>query len=184
MKPKFIYYALGSLLLVALLQQACRKSNPIPPNPNEEELITTCRIIFVDSSGIQPTTSFQYRDIDGDGGNPPSMFDTIRLKSGTTYYAEILLLDESKSPTDTVSNEVLAEADEHLFCFTVTGLNCPIQRTDSDGTYEIGLLSKWRPGATGNGTAQVELRHQPDTKDGTCAPGSTDLLIDFPFIIQ
>ncbi|MBL7754663.1 MAG: hypothetical protein JNM44_09310 [Chitinophagaceae bacterium] len=183
MKSRFIYSILSVFTLITFFN-ACRKTNPIPPNPNEEELITTCRLVFVDSAGVLPTSSFEYEDIDGDGGNPPSTFDTIRLKSGTTYYTEILLLDESKSPVDTVSNEVFNEGDEHLFCFTVSGLNCPIQRTDSDGTYEIGLLSKWKPGATGTGSVQVELRHQPDTKDGTCTPGSTDLSIVFPFSIQ
>jgi len=167
-----------------LVFNACRKNDPTPPNPNEEELITTFKITFTDSAGVQPTFSAQYKDLDGDGGNGPSVFDTIRLKPNTTYLADILLLDESKSPADTISNEVLEEGDEHLFCFEINGVSCAVQRTDSDGTYEIGLKSKWKTTTTGNGTAQIQLRHQPGTKDGTCKPGSSDIDLLFQFKVQ
>jgi hypothetical protein len=177
--------AISALLIGAMLvMNACRKNNPTPPNPNEEELITTVKITFTDSAGVQPTFSAQYKDLDGDGGNAPSVFDTIRLKPNTTYLAEILLLDESKSPADTISNEVFEEGDEHLFCFDVNGVTCSVQRTDSDGTFEIGLNSKWKTSAAGNGTAQIQLRHQPGTKDGTCTPGSSDIDLLFQLKVQ
>lgn len=163
---------------------SCRRQIENPPNPNEEELITTLKIIFTDSAGIQAQATFQYRDVDGDGGLAPSIWDTIALKANTTYFAEILLLNETESPADTISNEVLEENKEHLFCFSVSGANCVVQRTDSDGTYEVGLQSKWQTGAISNGTANIVLKHQPDVKDGTCAPGETDVDVLFQLMVQ
>ena len=63
---------------------ACKPATP--PDPNEEELITSVLIALRDSSGIEPNKSFMYRDLDGDGGAAPSVFDTIRLLSNKTYF--------------------------------------------------------------------------------------------------
>lgn len=176
MKPIFLLSAALMLMI------ACNKKNDTPPNPNEEELITTVQLTFTDSAGVQPAVTAAYRDLDGDGGNNPVQWDSIRLKANTTYNTSILLLDESKSPADTISQEVLAEAAEHLFCFTVTGANTTVKRTDSDGTYEIGLQSKWTTGAISAGNVRVVLKHQPDVKNGSCDPGETD--IDLNFVLQ
>lgn len=164
-------------------QSSCKKTTP--PDPNEEELITTFKIMFTDSAGIKPMVMASYKDLDGDGGNNPSVFDTIRLQANTIYNASILLLDESKSPADTISNEVLEEGAEHLFCFTPANTNATIVRTDKDiNNLEIGLSSKWTIGAASNGTTQIVLRHQPDNiKTGSCTPGSSDVDLTFQTII-
>ncbi len=172
---------------LTLVFNACKKDDDnvaTPPNQNEEEVITTMRLTFTDSANVQPTTSATFRDPDGDGGNGPDIHDTIRLASNTTYFVSLLLLNETETPADTISNEVLDEADEHLFCFNPSGANVTIVRTDSDGTYEIGLESRWTTTAISTGTVQVELKHQPGVKDGTCAPGDTDIDVTFVTEIQ
>ena len=175
-------------LLIAATITACKKDKdlvPVPPPVDHEgEVITTMQLTFSDSAGIQPTLSATFRDPDGDGGSGPDIFDTIRLVNNTTYFTSILLLNETVTPADTISNEVLEEGDEHLFCFTPSGTNVSIVLTDSDGTYEIGLQSKWRTGAISNGTVQVVLKHQPGVKNGTCNPGETDIDISYVTIIQ
>jgi hypothetical protein len=89
------------------------------------------------------------------------------------------------TPADSISNEVLEEGNEHLFCFDIMDANLNITRADSDGVYEIGLESIWVVGANSNGHVTVTLKHQPDgIKDGTCAPGDTDIEIEFPIKIQ
>jgi hypothetical protein len=164
-------------------QSSCKKNTP--PNPNEEELITTFQIVFTDSAGIKPSAVATYKDIDGDGGNNPSVFDTIKLQANTTYNASILLLDESKTPIDTISNEVLEEGAEHLFCFTPNNINTTIKATDLDiNNIGIGLSTKWTTTIGSVGTTQIILRHQPDnTKTGSCSPGSSDIDIIFQTII-
>lgn len=168
---------------------SCKKDDDDPKTPpvatNDEEVITTCILQFTDPSGVQPAVSATFRDPDGDGGNLPTQFDTIRLHPSTSYEASIILLNETVTPADSISNEVLEEGDEHLFCFDVQDANVTITRTDSDGTFEIGLESLWVTGAAGNGHVTVTLKHQPDgIKNGTCDPGDTDIEIAFPIKIQ
>ncbi len=168
---------------------SCKKDDDDPKTPpvatNDEEVITTCILQFTDPSGVQPAVSATFRDPDGDGGNLPTQFDTIRLHPSTSYEASIILLNETVTPADSISNEVLEEGDEHLFCFDVQDANVTITRTDSDGTFEIGLESLWVTGVAGNGHVTVTLKHQPDgIKNGTCDPGDTDIEIAFPIKIQ
>ena len=88
---KFLFIALVS----GLLAFSCKKDklDPVenPPAQNEEELITTFKLTFTDSSGIDPTKEFYFKDIDGPGGNAPSLFDTIRINSNQTYLVSIEL---------------------------------------------------------------------------------------------
>ncbi len=174
-------------IIAAAGLSACKKDKPIenPPVVNEEELITTCQLTFTDVNGVQPTVTATFRDVDGPGGNAPELFDTIRLQANTTYNAVISLLNESVTPAESISDEVLEEADEHLFCFTpAITLNLAITRTDSDGQFEIGLQSQWVTGIASARETTIRLKHQPGVKDGTCEPGDTDLELSFRTEIQ
>jgi predicted nucleic acid-binding Zn-ribbon protein len=181
MKNKTIL-ALGFLILTTF---SCKKDdNPIitPDDHHEEELITTFRITFSDTSGIEPNFIATFKDIDGPGGNSPSQFDTIKLKLGVVYEANIEFLNESVNPTASITEEILAEAVDHLICFQLSSTNHSIVRIDSDGTYEIGLKSLWTIGNSGLESVIIRLKHQPGVKNGTCDPGATDIEINFPFI--
>lgn len=175
------------LSLSTMMLVACHKDEQDPETPqviiNEEEVITTCKLMFTDISGTSTDTTAVYRDPDGDGGNAPIQFDTIYLHSGTQYATEIVLLNETVSPPDSISNEVQEEGEDHLFCFSVSGTTIDIVRTDSDGTFEIGLQSTWTTTNASEGSVTVTLKHQPGVKDGTCAPGDTDVEVTFPVII-
>ena len=178
------------LFLAATFMAGCKKDDDAPkpssstPPANEEELITTVKITFVDTAGVEPNVVVFFRDPDGDGGNAPTQFDTIRLAANSVYNANLEVLDESKNPVENITTEIQEEADEHIFCFTPTNVNLSIIRTDSDGTYEIGLASQWTVGNASIGTTQVVLKHQPGVKDGTCAPGDTDVELNFVTEIQ
>lgn len=178
------------LFLTATFMVGCKKDDDAPkpssstPPANEEELITTVKITFVDTAGVEPNVVVFFRDPDGDGGNAPTQFDTIRLAANSVYNATLEVLDESKNPVENITTEIQEEADEHIFCFTPTNVNLSIIRTDSDGTYEIGLASQWTVGNASIGTTQVVLKHQPGVKDGTCAPGDTDVELNFVTEIQ
>jgi len=187
---KFLTYTItlltGALLL---MNTSCKKDEPDvtqPPAPtNEEEVITTLSLVFQDTAFAFPPTTYTFRDPDGDGGAGPDIWDTIRLNSSTSYAVQVILLNETVSPADSISNEVLDEADEHLFCFTPAVPTLLVQRTDSDGTHEIGLQSRWDAGTASNTNVQVVLKHQPDgLKDGNCAPGETDVDVTFQVEIQ
>ncbi len=178
-----------AIIIISLLlfgYYACKKKEPKPGDPplNETELITTLKLVFTDTLSKQVRTAVFY-DADGEGPVAPSIFDTIKLNSNKVYKTRIYLLDETKVPVDSVSNVVLAEAANHLFVFAKTGVNLTFTIIDKDkNNLPIGLNSYWNTGATSVGTVKVSLRHQPGVKDGTYAPGETDVEVDFPCIIK
>lgn len=182
---KSITELLFALLIISTLITACGEDNP--PPVNEEELITTLTLTFTDSTNTANVITTTFRDPDGDGGNAPTQFDTIRLEAGKTYFTEITLLDESKTPAENISDEVLEEANEHQFFFHASGANLTITYEDLDTNsppLPIGLNTKWVTGTASIGTTQVILKHQPDVKNGTEAPGETDVELDFITEIQ
>lgn len=68
-----------------------------------------------------------------------------------------------------------------------SALNLTITTTDFDtnkNPLPLGLQTRFVAGAAGTGYLRLVLRHQPNTKDGTYAPGSTDLDVGFNVTIQ
>ena len=73
------------IVATVLFISGCSDNNVInPPNPNEEELITTVILNFLNLTTGQ-TLTFEFDDPDGEGGNPPVRFDSIRLANNSTY---------------------------------------------------------------------------------------------------
>jgi hypothetical protein len=203
-----------------LVFASCKKKDtPKPSEPittggaGESEVITTFKLILKDSAS-NVTTVYMFKDPDGDGGTPPFYGPTsstqtdsiIGLQANTTYYGEIILLDETKNPVDSVSKAVNEEGKDHMFFFNhgmnaivnsgnpytvvLNGSNVKVTYTDLDaGTTQrgIGLKTKWRTYA-GTGSVKhklmMTLRHQPDSKDGTFAPGETDIEVFFKLLIN
>jgi len=66
-------------------------------------------------------------------------------------------------------------------------LNLTVTRTDRDTNttpLPVGLTDTFVTGAASSGYLRVVLRHQPNVKDGTYAPGSTDFDAGFKVAIQ
>ena len=186
-------FSILAIALMVVFSVGCSKDDddPMPTHHDdddhhhEEELITSVILSFVDTAGVQPSVQYAFRDPDGDGGNAPTQHDTIRLVANTYYNATIQLLNESESPAEDITLEVQNEDDEHIFCYAPANTNVMVTRTDSDGTYEVGITSRWATGAAAaNGETTVTLKHQPGVKDGTCAPGDTDVEVTFVTIVQ
>jgi len=183
-------YSILTITLFTLFVTGCKKDKDTPkPSSNtspvnEVEVITSAILSFVDTAGVQPSVQYAFRDPDGDGGNAPTQHDTIRLVANTYYNATIQLLNETVNPAEDITLEVQDENDQHLFCYAPSNTNVSIVRTDSDGTYEVGITTFWSTGASANGETTVTLRHQPGVKDGTCAPGETDIEVIFVTEIQ
>lgn len=178
------HFAIISTIIVLLA--SCKDSSIAPDNPpsNESELITTMKLLMKDSADGTERT-FVFRDTDGEGGAGPTQFDTIKLQSGRTYQCQMLLLDESKALTDTISNEVMEEADDHLVFYEVTAASLSIKIEDKDSKQlPLGLISKWICNQKSSGTINIQLKHQPGVKDGSKAPGETDAMVEFPLIID
>jgi hypothetical protein len=189
---KIIMYSVASLFVITVLFSCRKKDDPKPfnpPNLNEEELITTMKLILTED-GSGAVYSFIFKDIDGEGGNAPTI-DNIVLPANKSFTGEIVLLDESKTPADSISNEVKEEGDEHQFFFTVANANLvhsyAVGDFDSHGV-PIGLNPKFTTGVASTGTLKVILKHQPELKpksgSGDSSKGETDIEVIFNVTVQ
>ncbi len=115
---------------------------------------------------------------------------TLRLKAGTTYSGQILQADKSQTPADDATLEIRERLNEHLFVYTPAPASLlTVTITDKDtnpapGPYPVGLTFDVVTGPAGTGTLRVVLKHQPNTKNGQAAPGSTDLDTTYPVVIN
>lgn len=184
---------------------ACKKDKKEEPTPdaptpptNETELITTMKVILHDTT-THTNTTYVFSDLDGAGGNPATFGNSgadsvINITANHVYKATILLLDETKNPVDTTSNEVEAEGVDHMFFFNsiaptgtpyntyLSGSMTNIKYLDLDANNRgIGLSTLWTAPSMmmGKSPLTIELKHQPGVKDGSYAPGETDIQVGF-----
>ncbi|MDC1221312.1 type 1 periplasmic binding fold superfamily protein [Salibacteraceae bacterium] len=179
------YFKTTFLISIVLISISCKRDPDDPTDPidvNEEELITTVRLNF-ENTASSNQFSASWTDKDGDGGDNPTI-DSIYLDTNASYQVSIEFLDESSDEVEDITEEVQEEGVEHIVCLESSSSEIQIERTDSDGTYEIGLESKWTISNAANGSLTISLKHQPDVKDGTCNPGETDVEVIFPFAIN
>lgn len=195
-----------AILIVAIgALSSCKKDkitppvdNPTPPT-NGEELITTMKVILRDTT-TNVNSIYTFSDLDGAGGNPALFGGTnqsdsvIHITNNRVYACEILLLDQSKNPADTISKEVKNEANDHMLFFNalnptgnpytvyLTGSMTTIKYLDLDGNNRgLGLKTLWTApnSSTSKSNLTIELKHQPNVKNGTYAVGETDIQVPF-----
>jgi hypothetical protein len=179
---KFGFFA---VMIAAISLLGCKK-DAVLPEADEEELITTLRLKFVNKAISSDVRTFIFKDNDGNGGNPP-LIDEIKLAPNAVYSMTVdAVLNESASPAQDIKKEIEKEANDHLFVYKpTTGLNLTITITDKDSkNLPIGLAADARTLAASSGKLQVLLRHQPGTKNGTEIPGGTDIDATFNVAIQ
>ena len=150
------------LLFIMGAFASCKDKSTETPDPiNQSELITKVQLVFRDSITNNIVQTATFSDLDGPGGNVATL-DSILLSSNTTYYMDIVVLDETKTPVDTISNEILNEGDVHLFVFSPNPTSNFLETNllDLDINFKpIGLSSILKTSAAGVGTYTVELRH-------------------------
>ncbi|NUM31916.1 MAG: hypothetical protein HUU47_06295 [Bacteroidetes bacterium] len=176
----FIAFAVYFLLV----GYACNDTSKPTLPTDDNKVITTLKLELKDTlSGS--LFSFFYRDPDGVGGSLPIQLDTIKLDTQRVYKSTLKILNETNpnSVTD-VSSEIKTEASNYIICYTISNTNLVISRTDTDGTYPLGLESIWNTKKSSSGILNVKLKHQLNLKNGSCEPGETEISVDFPFIIK
>ncbi len=183
------YKLFAGLAIGAAAFSSCKKEDPIIPN--EEEVITTVIYTLI-SDDMQDTAVFEFLDLDGDGGNAPSIKNDV-LKANTNYQGSIQLLNEQETPAEDITLEVQAEAEEHQFFYSQEAtLNTTFSYDDDDlDGNPIGLATNVVVGNISTGTFTIVLRHEPDknatgVSDGdiTNAGGETDIEVNFSADIQ
>ena len=156
---------------------------------NEGELITTVKYTLKPQPDGNSVV-FLFRDLDGDGGNPP-VITTGPLKPETIYSGTLELLNEAEMPVEDITEEVENEGNEHQFFFTSTN-NISVKYDDSDlNGKPVGLKTILTTGIAGTGKIKIILRHLPDKNasgvangDITNAGGETDIEIEFNVVVQ
>jgi len=180
---KILFIALAA---IAISVSSCKKD---PVIDNEEEVITTLNYTLTPASGGTAVT-LSFEDLDGDGGNAPTITGGT-LAANTTYSGSIELLDESSDDVEDITEEVREEDEEHQFFFQTTGgISVTYDDMDADGN-PVGLANTLTTDAAGSGTITVILRHEPDkgasgVNDGdiTNAGGETDIEVTFDVTVQ
>jgi hypothetical protein len=165
-----------------LILNSCKKeetavSPPIPGN----EVLTTVKLRFENATNANDTLWAVWKDL-SDGANPPDTSKAIiNLKKSTSYKASVYFSDETKTPASDITATIKARANYHSYWFFKTGAiadNLSIAATDFDTNsppLPVGLENNFVTSATtGTGRLEGVLRHQPNSKNGTYTPGSTD----------
>ena len=187
LKPvKNLNALLPLLALTGLLFGSC--SDDYDPEPvNEEEVITTMTITLTPQGG-GTAVILESRDLDGDGPNPPVVTVSDNLKAGTTYTGAIVLLNETETPAENITEEVEEESDEHQFFFTVGNtLRATTAYLNFDGNGNpLGTEFELETQSASAGSLTVTLRHDlKKPNDGTLsdAGGETDIAQTFDLAI-
>lgn len=170
-------------LLLLLTLTGCAKEEPIIPN--EEELITTVKITFTPSQGGDARV-FQYQDLDGEGGNAPTV-TAEALQANTAYNMSVEFQNESTDPVDNITDEVQEEGVDHQLFYSFTGgIGTLVYADQDDNGNPIGLQNTFTTGNASTGNMTLTLKHQPDknaagVKNGdiTNAGGETDVEVTF-----
>jgi hypothetical protein len=162
-------------MIVMAVMAGCKKDEPAPVEDNEN--LTTLKLKFTESG---TTSTFTFKDLDGAGGNAPTI-DKISLKPNKTYTMVVEMLDESKTPASIISDAIYDERDQHLFEYVATPATIlMVTTTDKDTRgLPLGLTASVKTSAIGTGKLQIVLLHQPPVngkivKDGTFGIGSVD----------
>ncbi len=165
---------------------------------DEQEVITTLRLTLTSEGGGDAVTA-TFQDLDGDGGEEPTITNPT-LAANTTYDVTVSILNETVDPSDEeydIGAEVKAEAEEHQFFYTGPGITDGLltwTTTDVESDYTenngddlpLGLAGTLATGDAGSGILTVTLKHQPPvngvavkTATSGINDGETDVAVDF-----
>jgi hypothetical protein len=150
--------------LLAVFVTSCKKDKDDDQHEHDHEVIGTVNLKFT-KAGTGEVSTFSWKDLDGDGGNPP-VIQELALDENAVYNVSVELLDiEGHDLTHDIEDH---EADHHRFYYevTVTGGAITISDLDKDDDgVTLGLKSKWTTTGHSEGTVKITLRHyQNDNK--------------------
>ena len=213
-KKRFLIATLMSLgigLVIAV--SSCNKPSATAPILPGNEFLTTTMIVITDPSHIQPTDTIIWSELPTQTV-PDTARAFVTLQRNYTYNYQIIILDSTQvvngvlpagDSNFVVSTDIIARQDYHLFCFYDANNTNDIYGTTGStrgGTgwanvtftnpnYDhnnpplpFGMTGNLNTFGATNGQIEVILRHQPDVKNGQCAPGSTDLDVYYNIKVQ
>jgi len=181
---------IAALGLALIFWASCNKDEQVVSTPDpENEFMTTVKLIAVNANDPGDADTASWVDLDPEGSEQPDLSNaTLHLKPDAAYDVQVQFWDESKTPAEDITPEIKERQNYHLICFSPDeSLNLTVTKTDRDDNnppLPVGLEDRFETGAASSGKLNVTLRHQPNVKDGTCDPGSTDANVNFQITIQ
>lgn len=181
-------YSMYALLAMAMV--GC-SDDDTPEVINEEELITTVILTLTPESGNQVVLTTI--DLDGDGPQEPETTVSGSFAENTQYQGVVAFLNQTETPAEDITQEVIEEADEHQVFYTVgEGLNITTTYVDFDSNGNpLGVNITLVTGEASSGSLTVTLRHEPNkladgvsNGDITNAGGETDITTTFDVSIE
>jgi hypothetical protein len=170
---------MGLTALFSLTILSCGKDDTAVDG--DGELITTLRVTMTESGGTGSQV-FTFRDVDGPGGQNPTAFDSIIVNANRSYGVSLQFLNESVSPAEDITTEVVAEANDHQVYFEPAAVVINVLNPNLDGVgLPLGTTSTWNAGAAGTGRMKITLKHKPGTKAAgdPVSKGETDVEVEF-----
>lgn len=187
------------LLAFTLVLTAC-EDDDVPPEENEEEIITDVTLTFTPLGGGSPVVATA-QDPDGEGPQDIAVVDNIVLATNTTYELSLDLVNSIAN--ESITEEVEEEDEEHMFFFGWTndlfadpagdGNIGPDARGDAvnyndqdDNGNPLGLSTTWTTADAASGTFRVILKHQPNIKtdQSTSQDGESDIDLSWSITVQ
>ncbi len=178
--------------IIALLIASCSSDDNTSAPVNEEEVITTITATLTPQGGGTPIT-LTSRDLDGDGPNAPVITVSGNLATNTVYNGSVDLLNETVTPAESITAEIIEEALDHQFFFSGTnnigtaGYAAPFDSNNNP----VGVNFTFTTTAAATGNLTIVLRHEPNKTaagvangDITNAGGHSDIEVTFPVIVE
>ena len=172
------------VMLGGLILAGCKKKNN--EEENEEELITTVKLTLTPVGGGSALV-YSWKDVDGVGGNAP-VIQAVTLAPSKVYNCSVQFLNESVTPAEDITTEVVTEGVDHQVYYAVSGgANLTVSGLNTDaGGLPLGTTATFTTAAASTGSLKITLKHKPGVKaaNDTVTKGETDVEVDFPVTIQ
>lgn len=172
-----------SLMLVLVLLFSCAKEKKLVP---DGLLVTTMRLYTIDVADTTVRDTFEFIDYDALGPNSAYRTDTISLQTGHQYRVQLQCCNEAVLPHIDYTGQLKAAGKNYLVVGKMDPTNrLSTQILDQDDRHlPVGFDQVWTTGPSGYGNFSLQLRYQPDMKNGTETPGISDAETIFPVLIQ
>lgn len=171
-----------ALVAIVVVGAACEGDDHGDDHDHDAEIISTVELTFAPDAGGAPAV-FRFTDPDGDGGMSGSA-DAIVLATSTSYTLDIAFRNDLVDPAEDITDEIRAEAEEHLILVSGEGVDGPASHTgavlvthayaDLESDYgenavgedlPVGLVNAVETAGAGEGALRVMLRHLPALND-------------------
>jgi hypothetical protein len=110
----------------------------------------------------------------------------------TTYSGTLKILNETESPAEDITLEIIEEDEDHQFFFSFSNDIATTTYSDEDSNGNpVGVKFSLLTGTAGSGSFTITLRHEPNKSaenvvsgDITNAGGATDVQVTFDISVN